>query len=120
MDASQTSPGPLLAATGQYGPLKLCGILSALGFAAVTVASFLLYHGHNGRGLILFAIGGALVLGALFYALRRTRCPVCRTPWLQYALGAKSLNSWLIWLVTFTECPECGCTATALARAENG
>jgi len=90
MDASQTSPGPLLAATGQYGPLKLCGILSALGFAAVTVASFLLYHGHNGRGLILFAIGGALVLGAPFYALRRTRALYavslgCNTPWGQKA-----------------------------------
>jgi len=117
MDASQTPSIALLVATGQCRPLKLCGILSALGFAAVTAAPFLLYHGHNGSGFVLFAIGGALLLGGVFYTLRRTRCPACRAPWLQYALGEKSVANWLTWLVTFTECPHCGFTAAALRRA---
>jgi hypothetical protein len=43
--------------------------------------------------------------------LRRTVCPSCKRPWLQYALGEKSINGWLAWLISFTECPECGLSA---------
>ncbi len=109
---------PLLATTGQDRPLKCCGILSTLGFAGVIAAPFLVHYGHALGGLVDFAIGGSLLLRAVFYALRHTRCPVCGTHWLQYALGEKSLNSWLNWLVTFTRCPECGFTTAAKARAE--
>jgi hypothetical protein len=101
----------LLTATGQRGPLRRCAALAALGLSETVVAPVAMYSDHSVSGIGLFLTGAILLLGSAFYALRRTTCPRCKTPWLQYALGEKSINGWLAWLTTFTECPECGLSA---------
>jgi hypothetical protein len=72
------------------------------------VAPLLMYADHSRIAIWLFLAGATLLWGPVFYALKRTVCPNCTTAWLQYALGEKSINGWLAWLTTFTECPTCG------------
>lgn len=101
----------LLTVTGQAAPLRRCAALSGIGFGAAVVAPVLMHSGHSVSAIGLFLAGALLLLGSVFYALRRTVCPRCKRPWLQYALGEKSINGWLAWLISFTECPECGLSA---------
>jgi hypothetical protein len=97
----------LLTATGTAVSLRRCAALVTGGLIAVAVAPVLMYHGDATWGVSLFVGGGIVLLGSVFYALRRTACPRSDLPWLQYALGEKSVNGWLTWLTSFTECPEC-------------
>jgi hypothetical protein len=92
-------------------PLRRCAALSAVGLGATVVAPVLMHSGYGVSATAIFLAGAILLLGSVFYALRRTACPRCKTPWLQYALGEKSINGWLAWLISFTECPECGLSA---------
>ena len=110
---SEISERPLLAATGQATLLKVCGLLAVVGIAAVTAAGTLFNASHPLAGTTLLAIGAAVLLAALFTALRRIACPQCKTQWLQYALGKKDAGGWLQWLLTFTQCPKCGLSAKA-------
>jgi len=110
MNESTARSNPLLAATGQSVVLKTCGVLIAI--AAVMVA--LLNRGYRTAGIEVFSAGALMMLGSVSYALRRIACPICRTPWLQHALGETSINGWLIWLLTFTECRKYGLCAGTL------
>jgi len=101
----------LLTTTGQAVRLRRCPALSAVGLGTTVVAPVLMHSGCGVPATALFLGGAILLLGSVFYALRRTACPRCKTPWLQYALGEKNINGWLGWLTSFTECPECGLSA---------
>jgi hypothetical protein len=83
---------------------------------ATAVAPVLMYTDHDLLATVLFLIGAILLLGPVLYALKRTVCPNCQTPWLQYALREKSINGWLAWLTAFTEWPECGLSARDAAK----
>jgi hypothetical protein len=74
---------------------------------AIVVAPTLIGHGGGLWAVGLFLGGGVVLLGSVFYALRRAVCPRCKAQWLGYAIGEKSVNGWLLWLTTFTECPQC-------------
>lgn len=112
MKADTVHPAALLTATGRSVPLKRCAALAGVSFGAVVISPVLLQQGHHLWACALFLAGSILLVGSVFYALRRTTCPRCKTPWLQYALGEKSVNGWLAWLTTFTECPECRLSAS--------
>src|SRR5580698_3904228 len=75
---NEISERPLLAATGQETRLKVCGLLAVVGIAAVTVAGTLFNASHPLAGTTLLAIGAAVLLAALFTALRRIACPQCK------------------------------------------
>ena len=80
MSESNGRSTPLLIATGQSGPLKSCGVATATGLAAAVSAPLLLAYGYGIVAVGLFAVGALTLLGSV----------------------------WLTWLITFTECPECG------------
>jgi hypothetical protein len=91
--------------------VQRCAVLSGTALAAVVAAPVLINYRHAVAAVALFVVGALVLLGSVFYALRRLACPRCKTPWLQYALGEKSMNGWLAWLTEFTECPACGLSA---------
>jgi hypothetical protein len=99
---------PLLSATGQKTLLKTCGAVFATGLAMVVVAPVLLYRDQQIVAIGLFIVGTIAMLSGAFVALRWIRCPRCKIPWLQHALGEKDIGGWLSWLLGFTRCPECG------------
>jgi hypothetical protein len=82
-----------------------------MALATLSVAPVLLNYGQHNAAFGLFTVGAPLLLGSAFYALRRIACPRCKMLWSQHALGEKSVNGWLAWLTTFSECPECGVSA---------
>jgi len=108
----------LLTATGSAGALKRCTALSVVGLITVAVAPILMYHGDPVGAVGLFLLGGIVLLGSVFYALRRTVCPRCQLPWLMYALGEKSIHGWFSWLTTITECPQCNFSVRDAAESQ--
>jgi hypothetical protein len=97
----------LLIATGQAVLLVRCAAMAVVGLIVVAIAPVVLGYGDGLWAAGLFSVGGIVLMGSVLYASRRTICPRCRAPWLQYAFGEKSVDGWLIWLTTFTECPQC-------------
>jgi len=61
-----------------------------------------------------------VLVGSVVSALRRTVCPQCQMPWLQYALGEKGAGAWLSWLTTFTQCPQCRYTVEDVVNSSLG
>jgi high-affinity Fe2+/Pb2+ permease len=106
---------PLVKATGQLSGLAFSGAAMALGLAACVSSAGLLNYGY-GSGFILFAVGATLLLVSPIYAIRHVKCPRCKIRWVQYAMGQKNASGWLVWLISFTECPECGLSTGDLAR----
>jgi len=107
----------LLTATGTTVLLARCAAVVLVAVTAVVVAPVLMYRGDAVWPVGLFLGGTLVLLASVIYALRRTCCPRCKTRWLQYALGEKSVKGWLTWLITFRECPECGLCAQDVARS---
>jgi hypothetical protein len=106
---------PLVKATGQLSGLVFSGVAMAFGLAACVSSAGLLNYGYR-SGFILFAVGATLLLVSPIYAIRHVTCPRCNISWVQYAMGQKHVSSWLAWLISFTECPECGLSTGDLAR----
>ena len=101
--------------------LSLCDVGSALnaipvGFnrtAGECAACGAARLGGEGAGAVVLVV-------SVVYALKRTACPQCKLPWLQYALGEKSAGEWLSWLTTFTECPQCRYNVEDAANSSQG
>jgi hypothetical protein len=101
------STAPLFAATGRSGLLKRCVAVAIVGLIAVAVSPVLMSHDLPGWVVGVFCAGAVVLVVSVVYALKRTACPQCQMPWLQYALREKGAGEWLSWLTTFTECPQC-------------
>jgi len=118
--AVTNSTASLLVASGNAGLLARCVAVAIVGLIAVAVSPVLMSHGSVGWGVGVLGAGAVILIGPAVYALRRTICPQCRAPWLQYALGEKGAGEWLSWLTTFTECPQCRYTVDDAANSSPG
>jgi hypothetical protein len=97
---------PLLYATGIDRTLRRSLLAGALGLGLVIVSPLLLHYDVVAPAAICFGLGSVVLLSCAEFALRAVRCPACKLPWLQHALGQLPVGG-LKWLVTFDRCPGC-------------
>lgn len=103
---NNTQPAPLLQFTGQRSKFAVAGVGFFGGAALCWLAGYLLKREFAMAGVLLLCLALAATLGGCFIALRGIRCPSCRMPWVQAALG-RPLGNWLGWLLDLRECPKC-------------
>lgn len=108
------SAEPLLTATRQSRRLAILGLLAVAGFVCATLSPILYSRGLLAGGIALFFVGSVLLLLPIWIALRTVKCPACKFPWLQFAIGRLRMGNWWAWLYTFSKCPNCALTSVSL------
>nr|WDE41602.1 hypothetical protein [uncultured bacterium] len=71
----------------------------------------LIFNQWFGEGIDLFAgkLWPVTLVGviATIWGCFSVKCPNCGTKLLYYAISKIEHNSWITWLFTFRQCPEC-------------
>jgi len=93
--------------TGQMWKLYLSFILLLLGSASI-FGSIISAKTTSYSLMAILIFGGLIVsLSSLIFVIVSVRCPNCKAPWFWQGISGKSPGSWLLWLMSQTECPKC-------------
>ena len=96
-----------LRSSGQLWKLWLGLTLAVLGWISIPL-ELAGYMGPGDAGSLLIVAGVSVAVCGFVWASISIRCPKCKARLLWRAVRKQSHKTWLVSLVTDSECPNCG------------
>jgi predicted RNA-binding Zn-ribbon protein involved in translation (DUF1610 family) len=91
----------VIARTGQKWKL-------ALAIALVIAGAATLLIGLNAKAAGIAILGLPVAFAGMLFGGLAVRCPSCGNRWVWNAMSNQGQASWLTWLASQTQCPQCG------------
>jgi predicted membrane channel-forming protein YqfA (hemolysin III family) len=97
-----------LKSAGQLWKVWLSIALAVVAWVCVLVVLGGYVGDDPGRSMLIVVTGLFLAVGGFIWACRTVRCPACKARLLWMAASKQSHKTWLISLITQSQCPSCG------------
>ena len=98
----------ILNKSNQSWKLSIGMFISIIASIAVLYMAFNTKNYTPAQFLMMFAGCIVLMVGSIVWQAYSIRCSRCREKWFLIAIARQKSSRWLTWLLSQTQCPNCG------------